>query len=183
MPKREKLRNFGKFLGVYLLTAIGALALLTSCDRLQHRPDNYDVANDSIKIAKAVQNAVDPQFISVADIVGYRENHQFQLEIDSVFFSLPSSTVQNVASVLFKSNRDAITKKDIVEEFKRCRNVYEKLPANDISKSDSFAKMQSVDRTGTDLGSRPSKVTRKTQDTIINGKPMKVIIETTETYE
>jgi len=184
MPKREKLRNFGKFLGVYLLTAIGALMLLVSCDRLQHRPDNYDVANDSIKIAKAVQNAVDPHFISVADIVGYRENHQFQLEIDSVFFSLPSSTVQNVASVLFKSNKDAITKKDIVEEFKRCRSVYEKLPTTpDISKPDSFAKMQSVDRTGTDLGSRASKVTRKTQDTIINGKPMKVIIETTETYE
>ena len=183
MPKREKLRNFGKFLGVYLLTAIGALALLTSCDRLQHRPDNYDVANDSIKIAEAVDAVINPQFISVMDIVEYRENHNAQLEIDSVFFSLPSSTIQNVASVLFKSNRDAITKKDIVEEFKRCRNVYEKLPANDISKPDSFAKMQSVDRTGTDLGNRSSKMTRKTQDTVINGKPMKVIIETTETYE
>lgn len=185
MPKREKLRNFGKFLGVYLLTAIGALMLLVSCDRLQHRPDNYDVANDSIKIAEAVQNAVDPHFISVADIVEYRENHQFQLEIDSVFFSLPSATVQNVASVLFKSNRDVITKKDIVEEFKQCRNIYEKLPTtHDISKPDSSAKLQSIDRTGTDLGTRPSKMTRKTtQDTVINGKPMKVIIETTETYE
>jgi hypothetical protein len=177
--KRELLRNFGKFLGVYLLTAIGALALLTSCDRLRHRPDNYDVANDSIKIAEAVDAVTNPQFISVMDIVEYRENHNTQLEIDSVFFSLPASTIQNVASVLFKKNKTFITKKDIVEEFKRCRSVYENLPeqvTRTVSKDSS-----AVDKTATDLGQR--KTTKTTKDTVINGKAMKLIVETTETLE
>lgn len=176
--KRELLRNFGKFLGVYLLTAIGALALLTSCDRLRHRPDNYDVANDSIKIAEAVDAVTNPQFISVMDIVEYRENHQYQVEIDSVFFSLPASTIQNVASVLFKQNRTSIGKKEIVEEFKRCRNVYENLPAESkITPKDSSA----VDKTATDLGQR--KTTKTTRDTVIDGKAMKLVVETTETLE
>lgn len=179
--KRELLRNFGKFLGVYLLTAIGALALLTSCDRLQHRPDNYDVANDSIKIAEAVDAVTNPQFISVMDIVEYRENHNTQLEIDSVFFSLPASTIQNVASVLFKKNKTSITKKDIVEEFKRCRSVYENLPSESkITPKDSSA----VDKTATDLGTRQNKRTiRTTKDTIVDGKPVTLVIETTETTE
>lgn len=177
--KRELLRNFGKFLGVYLLTAIGALALLTSCDRLRHRPDNYDVANDSIKIAEAVDAVTNPQFISVMDIVEYRENHNTQLEIDSVFFSLPASTIQNVASVLFKKNKTSITKTDIVEEFRRCRSVYENLPeqvTRTVSKDSS-----AVDKTATDLGQR--KTTKTTKDTVIDGKAMKLIVETTETLE
>lgn len=177
--KRELLRNFGKFLGVYLLTAIGALALLTSCDRLRHRPDNYDVANDSIKIAEAVDAVTNPQFISVMDIVEYRENHNTQLEIDSVFFSLPASTIQNVASVLFKKNKTSITKMDIVEEFRRCRSVYENLPeqvTRTVSKDSS-----AVDKTATDLGQR--KTTKTTKDTVIDGKAMKLIVETTETLE
>lgn len=177
--KRELLRNFGKFLGVYLLTAIGALALLTSCDRLRHRPDNYDVANDSIKIAEAVNAVTNPQFISVMDIVEYRENHNTQLEIDSVFFSLPASTIQNVASVLFKKNKTSITKTDIVEEFRRCKSVYENLPeqvTRTVSKDSS-----AVDKTATDLGQR--KTTKTTKDTVIDGKAMKLIVETTETLE
>ena len=179
MQRRDKLRNFGKFLGVYLLTALGALMLLVSCDKWQHRPDNYDVANDSVKIAEAIQNFNNPQFSSVVEIAEYREIHASALDIDSVFFSLSPKTIEDVATVLFKSNKTSITKEDIVKEYRRCKSVYDKLPAS----TDTYAKaINEVDRTATDLGNRQetTKITFRT-DTI-NGKPQKVIIRTIETY-
>lgn len=178
MPKREKLRNFGKFLGVYLLTVLGALMLLVSCDKWRHRPDNYDVANDSVKIAEAVQNFNNPQFSSVVEIAEYRETHAFALSIDSVFFSLSPKTIEDVSTVLFKSNKTSITKEDIVKEYQRCRNVYDKLPAS----NDTSAKTTNeVDRTATDLGNRSEVTSISFRTDTINGKPQKIMIRTTET--
>ena len=170
--RRDKLRNFGKFLGVYLLAALGAIVLLISCDKLSHvGPNNYDVANDSIKIAQLIEDFDNPQFSSVAEIVEYRKEVKSIEDIDSVFFSMNPSTIQNVASVLFKKNT-TVKKKDVVEEYKRCRNVYDNLPTSNI------------DTTTKDLSDRrPNKTTIYFRTDTIDGKPVKTMIRTEETYE
>lgn len=184
MPGNKKLRNLGKFLGVYLLAALGAMVLLISCDKIRHvGPDNYDVANDSVKIAQLIEDFNNPQFSSVAEIVEYRMTVKSTEDVDSVFFSMNSSTIQNVASVLFKKNA-TIKKKDIVEEYLRCRNVYDNLPTSNALDTTTTAKNNSVDRTGTDLGNRrPNKTTINFRTDTIDGKPVKVMIRTEETYE
>ena len=181
--RRDKLRNFGKFLGVYLLAALGAIVLLISCDKLSHvGPNNYDVANDSIKIAQLIEDFDNPQFSSVAEIVEYRKEVKSIEDIDSVFFSMNSSTIQNVASVLFKKNT-TVKKKDVVEEYKRCRNVYDNLPTSNIDTT-TKAEDGPIDKTTTDLsGRRPNKTTINFRTDTIDGKPVKIMIRTEETYE
>ena len=184
--EREKLRNFGKFLGVYLLAALGAIMLLTSCDKLRRSyPSNYDRANDSVKICEMIESVNNPQFGSVTDVMEFRFNHASEQAIDSVFFSLPDNTIRNVVGVLLKSNTN-ITKKDIIEEYRRCKDVYDKLPVPNASneKDDTSAVNKPVDKTATDLGTRqPIKTEISFRTDTINGKPKKVLVKTEEYYE
>lgn len=185
--KRDKLRNFGKFLGVYLLAALGAIMLLTSCDKLRRSyPSNYDRANDSVKICEMIENVNNPQFSSVTDVMEFRVNYASGQTIDSVFFSLPDNTIRNVVGVLLKSNTN-ITKKDIIEEYRRCKDVYDKLPVPNASNEktdDSSAVNKPVDKTATDLGTRqPVKTEISFRTDTVNGKPKKVMVKTEEYYE
>jgi len=178
-----------KKLKFLFITLLGILAMtLSSCNYLKQRgPDNYDVGSDSTFLAQfeSVQN---PQFESIEDIVAFRENYSSNMEIDSVFFSLSSATVQNVASVLLKKKPLGITKRDIVEEYRANKGVYDNLPTELSANQNAAPTQDSVDLSSTDLGSRrdDSKVisTRfsKRTDTI-DGKPVKIIVKTEESYE
>ena len=148
--------------------------------------DNYDVANDSIRIAQLFENLSTPQFSTVNEVIEYRNNVMLQDSIDAMFMSLPEEKLVNVVSVLIKKNFATITKKDILDEYVRCRNVYDNLPSTS-DKITSASESKDVNLGSTDLGNRRSDSVVSTSysfrtDTI-NGKPVRVKIKTEESYE
>lgn len=171
----------------FLILVLMAFLLPSSCDLVEHHSsDDYDAKTDSIFQAQ-LENIQNPQFMTISEIVDYRENHFSNLEIDSVFFSLSPATIQNVASVLLKKKPLGITKRDIVEEFRRCSDIYSNLPTSPKSTTSNGDSLP-VDKTGTDLGTRPdgkriAKTSYQTRTDTINGEPVKVTIKTEEYYE
>ena len=164
----------------------GFLTFLTACDRLHVGSDNYDVANDSVRIAQLFENLSTPQFSTVNEVIEYRNNVMLQDSIDAMFMSLPEEKLVNVVSVLIKKNFATITKKDILDEYVRCRNVYDNLPSTS-DKVTSASESKDVNLGSTDLGNRRSDSVVSTSysfrtDTI-NGKPVRVKIKTEESYE
>ena len=109
--------------------------------------------------------------------------------IDSAFLSLSDNTIRNVVTVLLKKN-SFVKKKDIVEAYRANSNIYDNLPTD--------PKASSVDKTATDLGTRqnnkndspntggPDNVISNSYSSRIDtvgGKPIRVKIQTIESYE
>lgn len=161
-----------KKFSVFLFVALLSIVLCTvSCDRLPHVSyDNPGVGKDSVRIAEAVQNITNPQFTTLNEVIEFRTCHRESQAIDSIFFSLPESVLQNVVTVLLKKNYASITKKDIIEEFEQHKDVYSNINTTSINvKNDSTKKIISTSysyRTDT-----------------INGKPTRISIKTEESYE
>lgn len=180
------MRKFLKFLGVYLLALVGTIVLLSSCDRMSQLKSNGDT--DSVSVVQAIENAQNPLFISIEDIVTYRTAYFDNKAVDSVFFSLSPATIQNVASVLLKKAPLGITKEDIVKEYGLNKGVYDGLPDTNSATANNTKDTSSVDRTGTDLRKKYDegkiiKSSYQTRTDTIGGKPVKVIIKTEEYYE
>ena len=170
------------FLGVVLLT-------LTGCDRFRGAIDNYDSA-DSAQVAEFVNSISNPQLMSVEEILTLKQSMLEKQGIDSAFLSLDDDLMETVSTVLLKRNK-SVTKKDIVEEYRRCMDVYDNLP-----KDKSHNK---VDLKATDLGNRrdttfpASSSNSGTNDIIstsysfrtdtVNGKPVRIRIQKIESYE
>lgn len=178
-----------KLLSLMLVAAMGII-LLGSCERLGIKSpgDNYDTS-DSVQVAEYVNHAVNPSIMDIAEALSLKQQMLEKQSIDSVFVSLSDATIRNVASVLLKKN-SFIHKKDIIDEYQRCQNVYDNLPTD--------TKVTAVDKTATDLGTRQSGGNDSTDpsgssnvisnnfsfrtDTIA-GKPVRVKIQTIESYE
>ena len=185
MPK-EKLRNFGKFLKFYLIAAIGAIVLLSSCDRLGIGPNNYDTAEDSVWVAQVVTKQLTPEFTDVISILNYQDNLVDEESVKNLFLSLPTETIENVATVLLKK-KSSITIRDVITEYMRCDDIYNNLPTKSEQLVTDTTK-SSVDLGATDLGNRQDdsniiSTSYKTRHDTVNGKPRKVIIKTEERYE
>lgn len=180
-----KFRNFGKFLGVYMiilmLAAVGVFTL-TSCNNWpSSNPDNYDTA-DSVTVAQQIEAAINPQFTTVQDFVQFRDQVIADLKIDSAFLAMPEQILTNVASVVIKTH-GVVTKKAVVEEYRANSAVYDNLPKSTASSNDTA---NEVDRTATDLGDRRESDVISTSysyrtDTV-DGKPVKVQIKKEESY-
>jgi hypothetical protein len=178
-----------KLLSLMLVAAMGII-LLGSCERLGIKSpgDNYDTS-DSAQVAEYVNHAVNPSIMDIAEALSLKQQMLEKQSIDSAFVSLSDATIRNVASVLLKKN-SFIHKKDIIDEYRRCQNVYDNLPTD--------IKATAVDKTATDLGTRQSGGNDSTDpasssnvisnnlsfrtDTIA-GKPTRVKIQTIESYE
>lgn len=183
---RKLLRNLK-----FLMLALGALMVLTSCNKLginSSPGDNYDTS-DSAQVAEYVNRAVNPSIMDITEALSLKQQMLEKQSIDSAFVSLSDATIRNVASVLLKKN-SFIHKKDIIDEYQRCQNVYDNLPTD--------TKANAVDKTATDLGTRQSGGNDSADpasssnvisnnfsfrtDTIA-GKPIRVKIQTIESYE
>lgn len=178
-----------KLLSLTLLFATVGIMFLASCDKfgVKSPGDNYDTS-DSVQIAEYVTSVVNPTMLDVTEALSLK-NHMLEAQaIDSAFLSLSDNTIRNVVTVLLKKNT-AIHKKDIVEAYRANSNIYDNLPTD--------PKAASVDKTATDLGTRQSgnDLTTSTKsggvisnsynfrtDTI-DGKPIRVKIQTIESYE
>lgn len=164
----------------FLIVAIlGALTLLVSCDKFGacSPGDNYDTT-DSAQVAEFINSVVNPQLMSVEEALSLKENMLEKQSIDSAFLALDNDLISTVTTVLLKK-KHTVTKKDILEEYRRCSDVYNNLPKPNSTKT--------VDTSSTDLGSRRDTGIISTSynyrtDTI-NGKPVKIRITTTEAYE
>lgn len=178
-----------KLLSLMLVAAMGII-LLGSCERLGIKSpgDNYDTS-DSVQVAEYVNHAVNPSIMDIAEALSLKQQMLEKQSIDSAFVSLSDATIRNVVSVLLKKN-SFIHKKDIIDEYRRCQNVYDNLPTD--------TKANAVDKTATDLGTRQSGGNDSANplgssnvisnnfsfrtDTIA-GKPVRVKIQTIESYE
>ena len=165
----------------FLIVAIlGALMLLVSCDKFGIKPtENYDTA-DSAQVAEFVNSVTNPQIIAVEEALSLKQSMLEKQEVDSAFLSLPDNIISNVTTVLLKK-KQLVYKKSIVDEYRRCADVY-----NNIPKSTLTVNTQ-VDKGATDLGSRRDTGIISTSYTFrtdtIDGKPVKIRITTTEAYE
>lgn len=161
---------------------MGLLALtLTSVgckDMPWHEQNNYDTAfEDSVCVAHMVEDYMNPQFTSTKDILSFKQTLVEERAIDSIFCSLPDEVLNDVASVLIKKYGIA-DKRDIVREFNTHADIYLSLPQEETKKE--------VDLASTDLGEKQEDNTITTSykyrvDTI-DGKPVKIMIKTEESY-
>ena len=162
---------------------LATLLTLVSCDQLQQKIHNTDsIVDDSTRIAQLFENLSEPQFSTLNEVIEYRNNVLLQDSIDAMFMSLPEATLSNVVAVLIKKNFINITKKDILDEYVKCRNVYDNLPS-EVDKPNP----NTVDLSSTDLGNRRSDSVISTSysfrtDTI-DGKPVRIKIKKEESYE
>lgn len=182
---KEKSKNFGRFLGVYMIAltlAVVGACTLTSCDKLVSYPDNYDTANDSVLVAQQVEAIANPVFETVKEVILYRYQADQGAKIDSIFSALTDEQVKNVSTVVI--NRDGCaTKKSIVEEYRANNTVYDNLP----TASQSANVSQKVDLSSTDLGNRRDEsdvisTSYQYRTDTINGKPVKIQTKKEESY-
>ena len=178
-----------RLLSLMLFTVMGII-LLGSCERLGIKSpgDNYDTS-DSVNWAEYVNSVVNPTMLDVTEALSLKNRMLEQQAIDSAFLSLPDNTIRNVVTVLLKKNT-VIRKKDIVEAYRANKSIYDNLPLD--------TKASDVDKTATDLGVRQNNKNDSsnpggTSNVISNsysfrtdtvaGKPVRVKIQTIESYE
>ena len=176
-------------LSLMLLTAMGII-LLGSCERLgiSSPGDNYDTS-DSAMVAEYVTSVVNPSVMDVTEALSLKKSMLEEQAIDSAFLSLSDNTIKNVVTVLLKKN-SFVKKKDIVEAYRANSNIYDNLPTD--------PKASNVDKTATDLGTRQNNKNDLSNpgghDNVISnsysfrtdtiaGKPIRVKIQTIESYE
>lgn len=176
----------------FLIVAIlGAIALLVSCDKFGacSPGDNYDTS-DSAQVAEFINSVTNPQLMSVEEALSLKSNMLEKQSIDSAFLALDNDLISTVTTVLLKK-KTSVTKKDILQEYRRCSDVYNNLPKQNAQKG--------VDKTGTDLGTRQDTGSTSVDNggntnrvlsnsysyrtDTVNGQPIRVRIQKIETYE
>lgn len=140
-----------RFIGIVtLVTCIIILFMtalaVTSCD---HR-------NDSVYIARTIDEALNPTFDNVQEICKYKERSAEESCTDSIFIHMPNETFINVATVVY--NRDgSLTKNAVITEYLHGKTIYDNLQRKQLCEDDIYEK--------------------HTVDTIIDGKHFQLIKE------
>ena len=121
------MRNFGKFLGVYLFTLVAALIAtlsFTACN--QFSGSAPQPSTDSTYVAKTIEATFNPSFTSVPEVLAFQNMEVEEYSIDATFRSLPESVITNVITVCLKKCTN-VTKKDIIAEYRANQSVYDNL--------------------------------------------------------
>lgn len=140
---------------------------------------------DSI-VHTSLQQSVNPVFTDVDAVLVYRELEISGNQIDSLFLSLPTNILKNVATVVINKDGRA-TKLNIVHEYLANQQVYDNLASDNVlplKKLESLSTMEESRATKVDSASTPvDEITYRQHDTTLNGKPYKVTIEQKKKYE
>lgn len=139
---------------IMLIVAITA----SSCDYVKQTKSEIR-HDDSLMVSKMMQEVDNPTFADYSDALVYQKVEGKWRHQDSVFFSIPEKVMQNVVSVLEKSEQP-VNKISIASEFEANRHVYLNLP----DKQDQYHALVPPDI--------PNTVTI---DTIIDGKHVKLV--------
>lgn len=144
----------------------------------------YEYVDSLAKIS--VQNAVNPLFDNVDDVLSFRAKSVEGALIEDEFNNLPEETLKTVAGVIIKREGHA-SRRSIVYEYRANRSVYDNLP--------STAAQQTGDTTGASAGGMPysqdttsiknppTEVRYSQHDTVIGGKTYKAKKKEETSYE
>lgn len=117
---------------------------------------------DSLLVDQRAQDAQDPTFTAVEDLLAYQSKLIESYSLDSAFRAMPKAVLLNVSTVCLKKY-GSINKKTILEEYNKNKDVYYNLPEkvedNPIP----------PDTTG------EQKLSKVYVDTVIDGKPAQLI--------
>ena len=158
--------------GFYAFMAVAVVVLLSVLSSAGYNyyldrncEPTYDEDNSvEVQIEETVAQLINPSMCSVDEVYKVYRDRIAQMRCDSIFVSIPSHVIVNVASVVIGRNASA-TQQDIVDEYeKNYDSVYKFLSTNPNSEkiivSDQF---KALDTDG--------KV--KLKDTVIDGKVYK----------
>lgn len=139
---------------------------------------------DSIKVAQVYEQLQSPRMYTYKDVLDLQEQMLDKSTTDELFMSMTPDVIRPVVSVLLKTE-GVVTKESIVKEYRANDGIYNNLPVE--SDTTLHISTNAVDLGATDLGNRSedklisSSLKRRT-DTV-NGKPVKIVTETKESYE
>lgn len=167
---KKKFPVMGFLIGV-LLALVATLSSCEQCSTLTMPATTSNEVSDSVLVAQYIDRVVNPKFISVSEVVNFREKALISAETDSVFLGIPKETLVNVSSVVIKQFGTA-SKQQIVNEFQRNRAVYENLPNEAETTPSNIQPTEDVPATTVDK--QESSVFFNIRDTVINGKKGKV---------
>lgn len=152
-----------RFIGIVtLVTCIVLLFMMalvvTSCDHRSGRKQQIrtERRNDSVYIARTIDETLNPTFDNVQEICKYKERSTEESCTDSIFIHMPNETFINVATVVY--NRDgSLTKNAVITEYLHGKTIYDNLQRKQLCEDDIYEK--------------------HTVDTIIDGKHFQLIKE------
>ena len=157
------------------LIALIAMVATTSCNDHSNRRQRHSMTEyvDSVDLYRTLSQMSNPTFKSLDDVGSYYQKEKDARMLDSTFFALPLETVTNVYSVLVRNNVTP-TKASIAKEYLDNVRVYSNLPKNeDIH--------EAFNNGSPDIPNDiPNTVT---VDTIINGKHVKILQESSTQVE
>ena len=157
------------------LIALIATIAATSCSNHSNRRQRHSMTEyvDSVDLYKTLGQMSNPTFKSLDDVSSYYQKEKDARMLDSTFFALPLETVTNVYSVLVRNNVTP-TKESIAKEYLDNVRVYSNLPKNE----DIY---EAFNNGSPDIPNDiPNTVT---VDTIINGKHVKILQESSTQVE
>lgn len=162
------------------------MCAICSCDGHKVWPSDDGVTKEYVDscVAAGVQNYINPLFMSVDEVITFRDLTAEGQGIDDAFNSMPEDVLKNVAAVCI--NRDGhVSKRGIVYEYRANSAVYNNLPASDtITVNPNLGTSAGGQPYRSDSASLPmSETTYSQHDTTIGGKNYKVRIKTEKTYE
>lgn len=182
---RKILNNLGVLI-IALLTCV----ICCSCDGHKVWPSNDGVTQEYVDsaVAQEVENYINPLFMSVEEVLVFRDLTAEGQSIDDAFNAMPEDVLKNVAAVCIKREGHA-SKRMIVYEYRANSSVYNNLPASDTPTSNDTVKVNP--NMGTSAGGQPyrpdtlpvNETTYTQHDTTIGGKTYKVHTKTEKTYE
>lgn len=152
-----------RFIGIVtLVTCIILLFMtalvVTSCDHRSERKQQIrtERCNDSVYIARTIDEALNPTFDNVREICKYKERSVEESTTDSIFVHMPDEVFINVSTVVY--NRDgSLTKNAVVTEYLHGKAIYDNLQRKQPHEDDIYEK--------------------HTVDTIIDGKHFQLVKE------
>ena len=145
--------------------------------------NNFD-EGDSIKVAQIYEQLKSPVMYTIKDVQDLQDVMVHESTVDNLFMSITPDIMRNVVNVLLNTE-GYVTKESIVKEYRANDGIYNNLPAPETTTETNDS--SKVDLSATDIGNRPddkliSSSIKKRTDTV-NGKPVKVITKTEESYE
>ena len=152
-----------RFIGIVtfvtcIIVLFMAALVVTSCDHQSERKQQIrtERRNDSVYIARTIDEALNPTFDNVQEICKYKERCAEESCTDSIFINMPYETFINVATVVY--NRDgSLTKNAVITEYLHGKTIYDNLQRKQLREDDIYEK--------------------HTVDTIIDGKYFQLVKE------
>lgn len=115
--------------GIIMLLLVGAALLCHSCDAAKEwfNPPKVETTQIEEIVASEIEAAVNPVMCTLPEVLVYQTNMTKEYSDNEVFCKMPQDVLVNVATVCLKAGA-TVTKKEIVEEYVKNRQIYDNLP-------------------------------------------------------